>query len=179
MFWNLLFFVILLAIFTLSICLQIKHKKIFNKQPLSYYLTVIIPQSVFLSVIFILFTVSSNSSTAYLVAGILIYSIGFLVRLKTISDLKSNYNISKEKISDQIMTTGIYGYVRHPLYLGTLFIYFGFCLMLFSKIGVALYFIFLIPLFFIRIKEEEKEFSDNSKYQQYRKEVSCLIPFIF
>ena len=176
---NFLSVVVLLAAFTLSIHLRIDRKRGFDKQPLNYYLTVVIPQSIFLSAVFILFTVSGNSSIAYFIPGILIYAIGFFIRLKTFGNLKNNYNVSKEKISDKIVTSGIYSYIRHPLYLGTLIIYLGLCLIIFSKEGIILYFIFLVPLFLIRIREEEKEFAGNAKYQEYKKGTSQLIPFIY
>ncbi|MEA1937437.1 MAG: isoprenylcysteine carboxylmethyltransferase family protein [Patescibacteria group bacterium] len=179
MFLNFLSAAISLAIFTLSICLRVNREKGFDKQSLNYYFTVIIPQSVFLSVIFVLFIASGNGSATYLVLGILIYTTGFFIRLKTFDNLKNNYNVSKEKMSDKIITNGIYNYIRHPLYLGTLFVYLGLCLMIFSKAGIMLYFIFLVPLFLIRIKKEEKEFTENTEYQKYKKETSQLIPFIY
>ena len=114
-----------------------------------------------------------------LVLGILVYAVGFFVRLKAFNDLKNNYNVSKEKIAKNIMANGIYSYTRHPLYLGTLLIYLGFCLMIFSKAGVILYFIFLVPLFFIRIREEEKEFAENAEYKKYKKRTSRLVPFVY
>jgi len=180
MFLNFLSAAILLAVFTLSICLRANHGKGFDKQPLSYYLTVIIPQSIFLSVIFVFFIAFENGFMAYLILGILVYAIGFFVRLKAFSDLKNNYNVSKEKMSNRITTDGIYNYVRHPLYLGTLLIYLGFCLMIFSKAGIILYFIFLVPMFLIRIEEkEEEEFAKDMKYQKYKEKTSRLIPFIY
>ena len=179
MFLNFLSAAILLAVFVLSIHLQIDHERGFDKQPLNYYLTIVIPQGIFLSVIFVLFIAYGNGSIAHLVLGILVYATGFLIRLRTFSDFKNNYNVSKEKISDKIITDGIYNYARHPLYLGTLLIYLGFCLMIFSKAGIILYFIFLIPLFLIRIREEEKEFAEDMKYQRYKKRISRLIPFIY
>ena len=179
MFLNFLSAAILLAVFVFSICLQVDHEKGFDKQPLNYYLAVIIPQSIFLSVIFVLFIAYGNGSATYLVLGILVYAIGFFVRLKTFNNLKNNYNVSKEKMSNKIITNGIYNYTRHPLYLGTILIYLGFCLMIFSKAGIMLYFIFLIPLFLVRIKGEEKEFAGNVEYQRYKKRTSRLIPFIY
>jgi len=179
MFLNFLSATILLAVFDLSICLRVNHEKGFDKQPLSYYLTVIIPQGIFLSTIFVLFIAYGNGSVIYLVLGILVYAVGFFVRLKAFNDLRNNYNVSKEKIAKNIIANGIYSYTRHPLYLGTLLIYLGFCLMIFSKTGVILYFIFLVPLFFIRIREEEKEFTENAEYKKYKKRTSRLVPFIY
>ena len=179
MFLNFLSAAVLLAVFPLSICLRVDHGKGFDKQPLNYYLTVIIPQSIFLPVIFVLFIAYGNGSVTYFVLGILTYAIGFFIRLKTFGNLKNNYNVSKEKTTNKIITNGIYSYTRHPLYLGTLLIYLGLCLMIFSKAGMILYFVFLIPLFFIRIREEEKEFTENTEYQKYKKRTFRLIPFIY
>jgi len=179
MFLNLLFFVALIAVFNLSIALHIRSIKSPLKYPLNYYLVVVIPQSIFLLIIFILFMAYGNSSITYLTLGILVYATGFFTRLKTFGDLKNNYNVSKEKISDEIITNGIYSYARHPLYLGTLLIYLGLCLIIFSKAGIILYFIFLVPLFLIRIEKEEKEFAKNTMYQKYKERTSRLIPFVY
>jgi len=176
---NLLLFIILLAAFNLSVSLQIKLAKNSIKRSINYYLTVIIPQSAFLIAILVLFIIYGNDSITCLVSGILICAIGFLARLKAFNDLKKSYNVSKEKMSNRVITNGIYSHVRHPLYLGTMLVYLGFCLIIFSKAGMALYFIFLIPLFLARIIEEEKEFAENMEYQEYKKKTSRLIPFVY
>lgn len=176
---NFLVTFLLLVIFVFSILLQAKRKKGFDKQPLSYYLTVIIPQNVFFLVIVIFFLVYGNNSVVYLVIGVLIYAGGFFIRLKAFHDLKNNYNVSKERISNKIITSGVYSCVRHPLYLGTVLIYLGFCLMIFTKMGIILYFIFLIPMFLARSIKEEKEFAENVEYQEYKKRSERLIPFVY
>ena len=179
MFWNITLFTIAYIIFGLLIYLKAKQAEISHKQPFSYYLTVLIPQCIFIVSILALFIISENNSIMPLIFGLFIYLIGILIRLKALNDFKIGYNLSEKRISNHLITNGIYQYSRHPLYLGTLLVYLGLTLTIFSKSGIILYFTFLLPLFLIRIVREEKEFANDKNYEQYKKNVYCLIPFIF
>ena len=179
MFWNIILFIIAYIIFGLLIYLKTKQAKISYKQPFSYYIIVLIPQCIFIVSILALFIINENNSIMLLVLGLFTYLIGLLIRLKALNDFKTGYNLSEKRISNHLITNGIYQYSRHPLYLGTLLVYLGLTLTIFSKSGIILYFTFLLPLFLIRIVREEKEFANDKNYEQYKKNVYCLIPFIF
>ena len=180
MFWNIVLFAIAHIIFGSLVCLKAKQTGAFYRQPFSYYFAILLPQYIFVVSTLGLFIMGKNSlAIPPPIFGLFVYLIGLLIRLKALSDFKASYNLSKERISDRLITNGIYRYSRHPLYLGTLLVHLGLTLTIFSKGGIILYFAFLIPVFLIRIIREEKEFADDKNYQRYKKSAYCLIPFVF
>jgi protein-S-isoprenylcysteine O-methyltransferase Ste14 len=80
----------------------------------------------------------------------------------------------------QVISTGVYGFVRHPLYLGDLFLCMGAPLLMGSLYGLI---IGLIGTFLMagRIIGEEKILVDELEgYEGYKKKVRYrLIPFIW
>lgn len=79
-----------------------------------------------------------------------------------------------------VISTGLYGVVRHPMYTGAL------VLLLFTPIALGSYYglipvIVLIAVIVYRAIDEEKELKQNlSEYQEYCKKVKYrFIPFIF
>lgn len=180
MFWNIVLFIIACVIFNSLVYLKTRKTGIFWNQSFSYYFTVLLPQAIFIILILTLFiTNENNSSTIPFIFGLFVYLIGLLIRLKALNDLKTSYNLSEKRINNHLITSGIYQYLRHPLYLGTLLVHLGLTLTIFSKGGIILYFVFLLPVFLIRIVREEKEFVNDKNYQRYKKSAYCLIPFIF
>lgn len=80
----------------------------------------------------------------------------------------------------KIIDTGLYGIIRHPMYLATIFLFLSIPLILDSLIS---FFIFLIyPLIIVwRINNEEKVLERDLKgYKEYKKKVKYkLIPFVW
>lgn len=80
----------------------------------------------------------------------------------------------------QVVSTGLYGVVRHPMYTGAL------VLLLFTPVALGSYYgLFLLPILIAvivyRAIDEERELKQNLMgYQEYCKKVKYrLIPFIF
>lgn len=82
--------------------------------------------------------------------------------------------------NQKLITTGLYGIVRHPMYTATIFLFLSMPLILGSIIS---FFIFLIYPFIIvkRIKNEEKVMERELKgYKEYKEKVKYkMIPFIW
>ncbi|HSF83716.1 MAG TPA: isoprenylcysteine carboxylmethyltransferase family protein [Anaerolineales bacterium] len=80
----------------------------------------------------------------------------------------------------QVISTGVYGFVRHPLYLGCLLMLYGAPLLLGSITGLIIAVIALIGLVG-RITGEEKMLSSELEgYQDYQQKVTYrLIPFVW
>ena len=87
--------------------------------------------------------------------------------------------MQKER-GQQVVSTGVYGLVRHPLYLGGSLLFLGTPLLLGSLYGViiGLAAIFLLAA---RIIGEEKMLSAELEgYAEYKREVTYrLIPFVW
>lgn len=90
-------------------------------------------------------------------------------------DLKEN----KDKTS-KLINSGVYNYVRHPLYTGILFLLLGLCFLFLSPLIFTFAFvsIFYLPIgIFLEEKKLISEF--GQQYVDYKKKVKMLIPFIF
>lgn len=79
-----------------------------------------------------------------------------------------------------VISTGVYGFVRHPMYLGNSFMLVGAPLMLGSIYGLI---IGLIAVFFMAVRiigEESMLVNELEGYEDYKKKVRYrLIPFVW
>jgi protein-S-isoprenylcysteine O-methyltransferase Ste14 len=79
--------------------------------------------------------------------------------------------------NQKVITNGPYSIVRHPMYLGQMFLF------VFSPLALGSYWamipgLLIIPLFVIRIRGEEKELSQNLEgYKEYLTK-KCFLSFI-
>jgi protein-S-isoprenylcysteine O-methyltransferase Ste14 len=80
----------------------------------------------------------------------------------------------------QVVSTGVYGFIRHPMYLGGILLFIGAPMLLGSLYGVMLG-LLLSLLIAVRIIGEEKMLvKELDGYADYRKKVKYrLIPFIW
>ncbi|MCR5294161.1 MAG: isoprenylcysteine carboxylmethyltransferase family protein [Lachnospiraceae bacterium] len=80
----------------------------------------------------------------------------------------------------KVIDTGLYGVVRHPMYMATVFIFLMMPLILGSVIGFVIM-LFYIPLIVKRIRNEEKVLEEGlAGYREYEKKVRYhLVPFIW
>ncbi len=137
-----------------------------------------IPQIIYpvlVLVVFILYPVSTEYLLFYI--GIILFSIGFVTKLFSLLEFKRKINkVLDSSGKSGIIDTGIYSRIRHPMYSGSLLIYFSFSIILSSIFGVALFFLFLLPSYLVRIGLEERNHINNKEYQKYKKSVPSLIP---
>ena len=78
-----------------------------------------------------------------------------------------------------LVKSGIYGYIRHPLYFSIFLLGTGIMLKDPEKIQLISGFINLIAIFITaRIEEKEMVAKFGNDYQQYMKETKMFIPFI-
>ncbi|MBQ7061054.1 MAG: isoprenylcysteine carboxylmethyltransferase family protein [Clostridia bacterium] len=80
----------------------------------------------------------------------------------------------------KVISTGLYGVVRHPMYLATLFLFPAMGLVLGSPISFLILLLY-IPLIVKRIKNEEKVLeAELEGYREYETRIKYrLIPFIW
>ncbi len=79
-----------------------------------------------------------------------------------------------------LLTDGVFGRIRHPLYLGRITLDFGIALLFSSLWGAVLMAISAL-LFLVRIRVEEEMLIDEfgDAYLEYRKHTKTLIPYIY
>jgi len=87
--------------------------------------------------------------------------------------------IQKER-KQRVISTGVYGLVRHPMYLGAVLMLFGAPLLLGSLAGVIIAIVALLVLVGRILGEEEMLKNELEGYSDYSKTVrSRLIPFVW
>ena len=108
--------------------------------------------------------------------------IGVFIRWKAIYTLRKFFtvNVTVEK-NQKIIQKGLYKYLRHPSYTGSLLSFLGLGLSFSNWLSTIIIF---VPIFFVfayRIKIEEKALINNfgDKYINYSKSTKRLIPFIY
>jgi protein-S-isoprenylcysteine O-methyltransferase Ste14 len=78
-----------------------------------------------------------------------------------------------------LVTNGIYGYIRHPIYTGVLLMALG--TLIFSQtLLMLLFFLFMLIFFIFKLTQEEKLLTKHfsKEYPEYKKHTKALIPFI-
>ncbi|MDA3863205.1 MAG: isoprenylcysteine carboxylmethyltransferase family protein [Deltaproteobacteria bacterium] len=114
------------------------------------------------------------------ISGTLLFYGGVLIRFFAFKDLGKFYNIAISIEDDhQLIKTGLYKHIRHPLYLGTLLLFLGFPIAM-SSLGATAGFVFTgLPVIYYRIKIEEKILIAHfgQKYLDYKKTTGALFPW--
>ena len=113
--------------------------------------------------------------------AILLIISSILINQTAIRTLGEFFDRLTIKPEHQLVTTGIYSQVRHPIYSSYILLFTGFCLILQSIVSFGLLALVCIVWFGNRmmIEEEmlEKEFGDQ--YRAYQQKTKKLFPFIY
>jgi len=111
----------------------------------------------------------SNAPLWVIVLGDLLVVLGLYVTLLVVQ--QNTFAGSTIEISEgqKVISTGLYGFVRHPMYLGALILTAGVPLALGSYWGLVIV-VVVLPVLALRIVDEEKmlvgEFQGYSNYRQ-------------
>ncbi len=113
--------------------------------------------------------------------GVFLFSVGGALRLWPVVVLGPRFSgLVAIQRGHTLVTTGVYGVIRHPSYLGLLINSLGLGLAFRSGVGVLLTALILVPLL-ARIRAEERllraQFGDE--YDAYCARTSRLIPGIY
>jgi len=88
-----------------------------------------------------------------------------------------NTVFGKTREEPQVITTGIFSIVRHPIYLGSILLYLGFILFSLSLLSVLVW-ILIIVFYYMISRYEEKLLTQRfgAVYKEYKKKVPMLFP---
>lgn len=79
-----------------------------------------------------------------------------------------------------VISTGLYGIVRHPMYAGAVLLFFSAPLLLGSVVGLALGFVLIITISARSVGEETMLAQELDGYRDYMQRVKWrIIPFVF
>jgi protein-S-isoprenylcysteine O-methyltransferase Ste14 len=110
----------------------------------------------------------------------LIPSLFFIYRATVENTFLSTMVRIQTDRKQQVISTGVYGFVRHPLYLGVLLMLFGAPLLLGSLFGFIISLIALIVLVGRIIGEEKMLVNELDGYEEYKKKVKYrLVPLVW
>ena len=112
--------------------------------------------------------------------AIVVFTIGLLIGIWALSYNKlGNFNIQpKLKEGSSLITTGIYKYIRHPMYLSVITTMFAFVLST-ANLLETLFFISLLFVLILKAKKEERLWIEHDEeYAHYKERTKLFIPFI-
>lgn len=128
---------------------------------------------------------SDPTATAWLaaIAGLLFSLGGLLVSLWSFYTayragliIDIGHYIKEEH---KLVTSGAYGFVRHPVYLGVLLIWLGLAIGFQSPVVLVVTALYVVPAYLVYIRSEEKmmlsEFGEQ--YETYRHRVGMILPW--
>jgi len=139
------------------------------------------PQTlVFLQFLLIGLIVLFSKGLASNTFAIIIFIIGLLIGIWALSHNQlGNFNIQpKLKEGSALITTGIYKYIRHPMYLSVITTMFAFVLSTANLLEI-LFFISLLIVLILKAKREESLWIEHDEeYVRYKERTKLFIPFV-
>jgi protein-S-isoprenylcysteine O-methyltransferase Ste14 len=112
--------------------------------------------------------------------SLVVFSIGASVGVYAIwHNQTHNFNIIPEiKESAELITTGAYAYVRHPMYFSVLLMMLGFLCAAPSMLNATVYGLLIGVLFLKAHKEEKLWLKKCEEYHAYKVKTKSIIPFV-
>jgi protein-S-isoprenylcysteine O-methyltransferase Ste14 len=125
------------------------------------------------------FWFSDPFSLLHILSWILLFSSAY-VGLEGYFRLKREGNpVNQFENTSHLVKSGIYKYIRHPLYLSVLMVGLGIMLKDTGKIQLLLGFILLTAVFLTALTEENEMIAKfGDEYRQYMKESKMFVPFL-
>jgi protein-S-isoprenylcysteine O-methyltransferase Ste14 len=113
--------------------------------------------------------------------GFFVYSIGCVLRLAPVFVLGRRFSgLVAIQPGHRLVTTGLYGVIRHPSYLGLFVLALGWGLAFRAGVGVAIAVMMLVVVL-ARIEAEERLLSETfgAEYEAYRARTWRLVPYLY
>ena len=126
-------------------------------------------------------TLNETVDIAFSVAATTSVGAAIVINQVAIQTLGKFFDRLTIKSDHQLVTHGIYSFVRHPIYTSYILLFFGFCTMLQSLWGLALLLVVCIVWFSNRIGIEEKMLEEEfgEAYRSYCQRTNRLFPYVY
>ncbi|HEX4665187.1 MAG TPA: isoprenylcysteine carboxylmethyltransferase family protein [Chthoniobacterales bacterium] len=118
----------------------------------------------------------------FYIIGLILFIVGLGIRWTAIIQLGRFFTINVAIAEDhELITAGLYGYVRHPSYTGTLLIFLGFGLCMLNIFSLAALFLPISTAFLWRMHVEEEALYQafGRAYEAYAARTSRILPLIW
>jgi len=128
------------------------------------------------------FILSRDNPYLFYYTGIIIICVGLFIRWISILKLKKSFTVDVSVSKHQkIIQSGLYKYIRHPAYLGSLLSFLGLAIVFNNCFTFFIIFIPILISFLNRIKVEEKVLSQafGTQYTDYIKRSWRLLPKVY
>jgi protein-S-isoprenylcysteine O-methyltransferase Ste14 len=131
-----------------------------------------------------IFSSSSESSIAPLLAlsGCMVALAGVGLVVRSRAELGPAWSLLATADRDTgLVTTGPYGFVRHPIYLGLTLLAMGEALAFGSWVAIAVVVSGIVPTFAWRAHVEERLLAGTfgERFTSYRRRTKTMIPYVF
>ena len=113
--------------------------------------------------------------------GVLLYAAGGVLRLAPVFVLGRRFSgLVAIQPEHRLVSSGLYGVIRHPSYLGLFVLSLGWGLAFRSGVGVILA-VLTLPVVLARVDAEERLLSETfgAEYDAYRARTWRLIPYVY
>ena len=113
--------------------------------------------------------------------GFFLYSAGGVLRLAPVFVLGRRFSgLVAIQPEHRLVTSGLYGVIRHPSYLGLVVLVLGWGLAFRSGVGVVIA-VLMLAVVLARIEAEERLLSESfgAEYDAYRSRTWRLIPYVY
>jgi len=91
-----------------------------------------------------------------------------------------NFNITPNvKIGSQLVQTGPYQWIRHPMYLALLLVTLALVWSYFSPLRLVIWLVLLVDLMIKMAFEEQLLTFQHAEYMHYQQQTKRLIPFLY
>ena len=121
-----------------------------------------------------------NLAFTYLGIGLIISAIA-LDRVAILT-LRKFFNRMTIEPDHKLITTGIYGIIRHPIYLSYVLLFLGYCILLHSNLITFVILGLICTIWLgnrIALEEEMLLAKFGEEYKAYQRKTKKLFPFIY
>lgn len=145
---------------------------------------ILIPSSliVCISIYFLKPMLFIYNSAIFFNFGFFLVLFGLLLRWFSVNYLGRYFTVNVTILNNHdLITTGIYKYIRHPSYTGLILYYVGLGLLMSNFICLFILSVSALIVVLARIKVEEQVLNNHfgKKYKDYQKRSFKLMPFVF
>jgi len=131
--------------------------------------------------IFLMILPIGTQTSEYTFIGLILVFLGVSIGALAISKNNlGNFNIRPDIKDDcTLIKSGIYKYIRHPMYTSVLVSMLGVLLIYINIFEIVIYIILLLNMLTKMFYEESLWLCKSEEYREYTKNTKRLIPYIF